>query len=408
MVPTRRSSRLAEQKEAAESRAKRIKLDDSSVAEVGTVKVDVKVTRKTKRTRKVDIMETITFPTRVSTPWKVGAHVSAAGGVENAIPNAAAIGANAFALFVKSQRKWESPPLTPESISLFKERMEEHGYCSSDILPHGSYLVNLGNPDPLKREKSYECFLDDLQRCEQLGLMLYNFHPGSTVGQATAEESISLIAECINRAHKQTSRVTIVLENMAGAGNIIGGDFCHLKSIIDQVVDKGRVGVCLDTCHMFAAGYDIRRKEDWDATLERFDTEVGLSYLRGMHLNDSKMAHNSRKDRHQNIGMGEIGIHAFHHILNDPRVQNIPLILETPAFEAPLVTWTKEIETLNRLSGLSLGPDVTMQCAEIVGKRKTKAPSRKRKARDDDEDESEGEELQLNGELSNSSDAQAP
>ncbi|KAG8805331.1 hypothetical protein FRC19_007939 [Serendipita sp. 401] len=204
------------------------------------------------------------FPPRASKEWKVGAHISAAGGIEQAIPNAAKIGAEAFALFLKSQRQWNSKPLSKQSIANFKSRMDTFGYDLKHVLPHGSYLVNLGNPDKEKREKSYECFLDDLQRCEQVGIGLYNFHPGSTVGGCTVEESIKNIADSLNRAHKATSSVVTVVENMAGAGNIIGGTFEQLAKIIDGVEDKKRVGVCLDTCHLFAAGYDIRTKEAYE------------------------------------------------------------------------------------------------------------------------------------------------
>ncbi|KAF8065397.1 xylose isomerase-like protein [Lyophyllum atratum] len=428
MAKTRSSSSRAQQEESSEPPLKRIKLANPPVAETrpepaprtrrtkASAPIDTssfpervqethpKPAPRTKRSKASAGIDTSSFPERVTTLWKVGAHVSTVKGVENAILNAAAIGANAFALFVKSQRKWISPPLKPECISSFKARMVEYGYTSDFILPHGSYLINLGNPDAHKREKSYQCFLDDLQRCEQLGLTLYNFHPGSTVGDTSMEHSISLVAESINRAHKETARITIVLENMAGAGNIIGGDFSHLGQIISQVEDKSRVGVCLDTCHMFAAGYDIRKKEDWDATLDKFDAEVGLTYLRGMHLNDSKTAHNSKKDRHESIGIGQIGIHAFHHILNDPRVQNIPLVLETPSYELPLVTWTKEIETLNRLSGLALdsvtsqgeeivkGIELAVKQAAKVGKLKVKASARKatrRRAKADVHEEEE-------------------
>ncbi|KAG2127335.1 xylose isomerase-like protein [Suillus cothurnatus] len=276
------------------------------------------------------------FPLRVSSPWKIGAHVSAAGGVENAVRNAAMVGANAFALFVKSQRKWDSPPLSAENVDAFKRRMREFGYSPRHVIPHGSYLVNLGNPDEEKRQKSFNCFLDDLQRCEQLGLELYNFHPGSTVGQATKEESIALIAECINNAHK------------AGTGNVIGSQFSELKGIIDHVEDKTRVGVCLDTCHAFAAGYDISTKGGWDATLSTFDTEVGLLYLKGLHLNDSKAALGGHFYRRFS---GHLGISTFRHVVSDPRTQDIPLILETPTFEATDI-WTKEISALNCLSNL--------------------------------------------------------
>ncbi|KAJ6567064.1 xylose isomerase-like protein [Mycena capillaripes] len=309
--------------------------------------------KTTKVKGKSKIVDPPQYAERPTSLWKVGAHVSAAGGIENAIANAACIGANSFALFVKSQRKWTSPALTEASILGFKARLTEHGYDPRHILPHGSYLINLGNPDAEKRQKSYDCFLDDLKRCESLGLLLYNFHPGSSVGQATTDEAISLIAECINNAHRATKTVITVLENMAGAGNIIGGDFNHLGKIIEKVNDKTRVGVCLDTCHMFAAGYDLRTKEGWDKIVTEFDQHVGLSYLRGMHLNDSKTDCNSKKDRHENIGMGHIGIKGFHHILNDPRFQNIPLILETPSFEKPEV-WATEITALNGLSGANV------------------------------------------------------
>ncbi|KAK0435389.1 xylose isomerase-like protein [Armillaria borealis] len=276
----------------------------------------------------------------------VGAHVSVAGGVENAVLNAASIGANAFALFLKSPRQWASAGLNPSNIENFKACMKEYHYEPRDVLPHGSNLINLGNPDAEKREKSYECFVDDLNRCEQLGLEVYNFHPGSSVGVTTTGESIGLTAECLNQAHTATTSVVTVLENMAGSGHIIGSDFSHLADIIAAVEDKSRVGVCLDTCHMFAAGYDIRTKEGWDETLTKFDQRVGLSYLRGMHLNDSKTDFASKRDRHENIGMGYIGLAPFHHILTDPRVQGIPLIPETPEPE----TWATEIEVLNELS----------------------------------------------------------
>ncbi|KAF8967275.1 xylose isomerase-like protein [Flammula alnicola] len=309
--------------------------------------------RQTKGKEKAKGLEVdpTTFLQRVDSPWMVGAHVSAAGGVENAVVNAVSIGANAFALFVKSQRKWTSPPLTNDSITEFKKRMQEHKYTSKMVLPHGSYLINLGNPDKDKREKSYVCFLDDLKRCQALGLELYNFHPGSTVGETSTDTSLALIAECINRAHKETEGVTAVLENMAGARNIIGSDFSHLAGIIERVEDKTRVGVCIDTCHAFTAGYDIRTKEGWDKTMKEFDEKIGLKYLCGMHLNDSKAEFNSKKDRHENVGLGHLGLQTFRHILSDPRTQGIPLILETPTFEQAKEVWGTEISVLQRISG---------------------------------------------------------
>ncbi|KAF7290359.1 AP-endonuc-2 domain-containing protein [Mycena chlorophos] len=351
----------------------------------------------------------IVYAARQNSAWKVGAHVSAAGGVENAVTNAASIGANAFALFVKSQRKWTSPTLTDTTITRFKAAMLEHGYDARHVLPHGSYLINLGNPDAEKRKKSYDCFVDDLQRCAALGLVLYNFHPGSTVGEATTEESIALIAGCINDAHIATegSGIVTVIENMAGAGNIIGGDFAHLGKIIEQVNDKTRVGVCLDTCHMFAAGYDLRTAVGWNKIVSDFDAQVGLSYLRGMHLNDSKTELNSKRDRHENIGLGHIGAAGFHHILNDPRFQDIPLILETPSGDEkkPGEVWAVEIAGLYSLSG-ALGMEDELKnvvdrvrvVVERVGGGKAKKGAEKKKKTDkgkrkskkhEDEDEDE-------------------
>ncbi|KAI6043388.1 xylose isomerase-like protein [Pisolithus marmoratus] len=308
---------------------------------------------KRRRTTKADDTHSV-FPTRVSSPWKVGPHVSAAGGVENAILNAARIGANAFGLFVKSQRKWVSPPLTDSNVSTFKARMTEFGYSPSHVLVHGSYLMNLGNPDDGKREKSYECFLDEIQRCEQLGLELYNFHPGSAVGQTTKEHSVALIAECINRAHKATANLTIVIENMAGAGNVIGSQFSELRGIIDRVENKDRVGVCLDTCHLYAA------------VLSEYDNLVGLSYLRGLHLNDARTTLGSKKDRHENIGLGPLSL-TFRAVLTDPRMRNLPLILETPTYGSEADqdgVWAAEISVLYRMAEIRAG--VTETAAETI------------------------------------------
>ncbi|KAF8836136.1 AP endonuclease [Paxillus ammoniavirescens] len=337
-------------------------IDTDADTDTGTAADEPTLTKPPRRSRtgtrkEAPLPKPSDFAPRVSSPWKIGAHVSAQGGVENTIVNAARVRANAFALFVKSQRRWTSPPLTDENIATFKARMNEFGYDSKHILPHGSYLINLGNPDDQKREKSYECFIDDLRRCEQLGLTLYNFHPGSTVGRATKDESIALIAQCLNKAHHETSSIIIVLENMAGAKNIIGSQFTDLRSIIDLVEDKSRVGVCLDTCHLFAAGYDISRPthDNWmRGPVAAFDEQVGLSYLRGMHFNDAKMPLGSGKDRHENIGLGTLTLSTFSTLLADPRIQNIPLILETPMFDA-MEVWEAEIGVLNSLAEAGMG-----------------------------------------------------
>ncbi|KAL4064200.1 xylose isomerase-like protein [Scleroderma yunnanense] len=357
MVQTRRATRAARQHHGSSSSnelnsALTGKPTEPAALEATDGRSRPKKRRRTTSEDNGSLMEA--FPMRVNSPWKVGAHVSAAGGVENAVLNAARIGANAFALFVKSQRKWTSPALTEGNITSFKARMKQFGYLPDHVLVHGSYLTNLGNPVDEKREKSYECFLDDIQRCEQLGLQLYNFHPGSTVGRTTKEHSIALIGECINRAHRATSSITIVVENMAGAGNVIGSEFSESRAIIDHVQNKDRVAICLDTCHLYAAGYDISTKAGWDATLAEFDKIVGLSYLRGLHLNDARTTLGSKKDRHENIGLGPLAL-GFHAILTDPRTRDLPLVLETPTHGTDMDmdgVWASEISVLYRMAGL--------------------------------------------------------
>lgn len=281
----------------------------------------------------------------------IGAHVSAANGVQNSVLNASRIGARSFALFVKNQRRWESAPLSKNSIVKFREFLEIHNFRHSQILPHGSYLINLGNPDSEKRVKSYEAFIDELARCHELGIPLYNMHPGSTVGKCSVKDSIELIATCINKAHQEVSNVCVVLETMAGQGNTIGNSFEDLRGIIDLVADKSRIGVCIDTCHIFSAGYDIRTRECYDETMKKFDDIIGFEFLRGVHLNDSKCDFASCKDRHENLGKGKIGIEAFKFILNDDRFRGIPLVLETPVDKDSneVDSYTEEIKLLTNL-----------------------------------------------------------
>lgn len=277
-----------------------------------------------------------------------GAHVSASGGVENAIKNAKEIGATAFALFTKNQRQWHSPALTAEQIAIFKSAMTEAGYAPKQILPHDSYLINLGHPEDEGLQKSRESFFEEMQRCELLGLDRLNFHPGSHLKKISEEESLERIAESINMALERTQGVTAVLENTAGQGSNLGFKFEHLAYIIDRVKDKSRVGVCLDTCHSFAAGYDLRTKEACDATFAEFDRIVGFNYLRGMHLNDAMKPLGSRVDRHAPLGDGEIGWECFKYIAQDSRFDNIPLVLETPD-EA---RWAEEIAKLKEFANL--------------------------------------------------------
>ena len=277
-----------------------------------------------------------------------GAHVSASGGVENAVKNAKDIGATAFALFTKNQRQWIAPALTAEQIATFKEAMAEAGFNASQILPHDSYLINLGHPDEDGLQKSRESFFEEMQRCELLGLDRLNFHPGSHLKRISEEGSLDRIAESINMALERTKGVTAVLENTAGQGSNLGYKFEHLAYIIDRVEDKSRVGVCLDTCHSFAAGYDLRTKEACDATFAEFDRIIGFKYLRGMHLNDAMRPLGSRIDRHSPMGEGEIGIECFKYIASDPRFDNIPLILETPDEER----WAQEIAQLRAFANI--------------------------------------------------------
>lgn len=273
----------------------------------------------------------------------VGAHVSAAGGVDQAVLRAYELEATAFALFTKNQRQWRAAPLAGDVIERFKAACEQYGYSSNQILPHDSYLINLGHPVEEALEKSREAFIDELQRCEQLGLSLLNFHPGSHLMQIDEDKCLAKIAESINIALDKTQGVTAVIENTAGQGSNLGFRFEHLAAIIDGVEDKSRVGVCIDTCHAFAAGYDLRTEATCEHTFKNFADIVGFQYLRGMHLNDAKSEFNSRVDRHNSLGEGNIGKTAFSYIMRDPRFDNIPMILETtnPDIWIDEIAWLK-------------------------------------------------------------------
>ena len=272
----------------------------------------------------------------------IGAHVSAAGGVHNAPLNAKRIGATAFALFTKNQRQWAAKPLTEEEIRLFRANCREAGYAPEQILPHDSYLINLGHPDPDGLQKSRTAFVDEMRRCEQLGLRYLNFHPGSHLNRISEDACLARIAESINLALEQTRGVTAVIENTAGQGTNLGHRFEHLAAIIDGVHDRSRVGVCLDTCHSFSAGYDLATPAGYAATMERFAAVVGFPFLKGVHLNDGKKSMGSRVDRHESIGKGTLGLNAFRLIMADPRFDGIPMILETPDESR----WAEEIRLL--------------------------------------------------------------
>ncbi len=285
----------------------------------------------------------------------VGAHTSASGGVFNAIKNAEAIGAKAFALFTKNQKRWDAKALDAKTLDLWFEALEHSDIQPKHILPHDSYLINLGNPDEQKLIKSRMAFIDELERCEILGLDRLNFHPGSHLVKLSAKEKrdevylksveeqcLDVIAESINIALDKTSNVKAVIENTAGQGTNLGYTFEHLAYMIDKVEDKERVGVCIDTCHLFVSGYDIRTRETYDKTWAEFDRIVGRDKLMGMHINDSKPPLGSKKDRHHSLGEGEIGLDAFRFIMNDKGMDDIPLILETIDSDI----WKQEIELL--------------------------------------------------------------
>ncbi len=276
----------------------------------------------------------------------VGAHFSAAGGVENAPVNAHNAEATAFALFTKNQRQWHAPPLSAVSIQAFKENCRKFGYGPGQILPHDSYLINLGHPGADELEKSRASFLEEMQRCELLGIDRLNFHPGSHLREMPIDKCLDRIAESINITLDKTRGVIAVIENTAGQGSNVGSRFEELAYIIDHVEDKSRVGVCIDTCHAYAGGYDLRTAAACDATFAEFDKIVGFKYLKGMHFNDALKSFSSHVDRHSSLGEGELGWECFRYIMQDPRFDGMPLILETPDEEK----WPAEIAALKDMS----------------------------------------------------------
>ncbi len=277
----------------------------------------------------------------------IGAHVSIAGGVENAPLNAAAIGAKAFAMFTKNQRQWASPPLTQESIKAFKANCNAHGFSAEHILPHDGYLINLGNPDPAKRAQSLKAFTDEMSRCMQLGLDRLNFHPGSHLREIPEDDCLKLIAESVNAALSETEGVTAVIENTAGQGSNLGYSFEQIARIMELIEDQSRVGVCIDTCHSFAAGYDLKSEDGYEQTMNAFERIIGFRFLRGVHLNDSKSVLGGHLDRHNSIGKGELGLEPFRRLMNDRRFDNIPMVLET----IDETLWPEEIKLLYSFAG---------------------------------------------------------
>ena len=278
---------------------------------------------------------------------RIGAHVSAGGGVFNAPLNAAKIGADAFAMFVKNQRRWDAPPLSAEEIVAFKDALKQSGIRAEHVLVHDSYLINLGHPREAEREKSLNAFIDEIRRCEALGLKLLNFHPGSHLNEISAQVCLDNIAGSLNFAIANTAGIKLVLENTAGQGSNLGYDFAQLAYVIDKISNKDRIGVCIDTCHAFAAGYDLRSPQAYERTMSEFDRAIGYKFLSGMHLNDTKNELGVRKDRHESLGRGFLGLAAFENIMNDPNIDEIPLILET--IDDSL--WAEEIALLRSMQG---------------------------------------------------------
>lgn len=275
----------------------------------------------------------------------VGAHVSASGGVFNAPINAMQIGANAFALFTKNQKQWSAKPFDGETLKLWFEALEKSQILPKHILPHDSYLINLGNPNEEAREKSLNAFIDEVKRCEILGLELLNFHPGSHLRTISEYECLENISNCMNETLRQTKNVTLVIENTAGQGSNLGYKFEHLQYLIENSIDKSRVGVCIDTCHLFTSGYDFRDAQTYEATWAEFDKIVGFEYLKAMHINDSKPDLGSKVDRHDSLGLGKLGLEPFRMIMNDKRMDDIPLILETVNPDI----WADEIKLLRSM-----------------------------------------------------------
>lgn len=310
----------------------------------------------------------------------VGAHVSVSPSVAQAPLNARAIGAKAFALFTRSPQRWKSRPLTEDRIDEFRKNCAELGYTPNIILPHDSYLINLGSPDPEKLAMSLEAFLDEMRRAEQLGLTMVNFHPGSHINQYSIDDCLHRIAESINQTLAVTNGVCAVIENTAGMGSNLGYTFQQIAHIIEMVEDKSRVGVCIDTCHAFAAGYDLATAEGYEETWREFDDIIGLEFLRAMHLNDSKKPVASHLDRHESLGHGCIGIDFWWRLMNDPRFDDIPLILETPVEEL----WPQEISWLYSLQGVDHSlipapPPLPVIEAEPLTKDATRKPRQKSK-----------------------------
>jgi len=328
------------------------KVKDNLKTEYGTHAPNLKIPSKTRNLKTSTAVNGSTASPRTGGVY-LGFHASSAGGVHNAVTQATSVGAQCLALFLRPQRTWTAPPLAPGVADKFRALCKEHGIPPHLILPHGSYLLNLGSPDKEQRDKSLELLTEELKRCKELGIIMFNIHPGSSCGKISRDECIKNIADGVNMAHKRTvgGGVKIVLENMSCQGHTIGGDFRELKKIIEQVEDKSRVGVCLDTCHAMAAGFDLSTEEGFDRFILEYEKEVGWEWLVGMHINDSVGPAGCHRDRHANIGEGTIGLEGFRRIINCKHFTDIPLILETPLHEQiGIELYRKEMQILTKMA----------------------------------------------------------
>lgn len=272
----------------------------------------------------------------------IGAHTSAAGGAFNALLQGKEIGATTIQLFTANQKRWEGKPLSKEDIALWKKTLAETGL--KKIMSHDSYLINLGSPSDEGLEKSRKAFREELLRCQDLGVDFLNFHPGAAL-QSSPEECLDRIVESLLELESMAAKgsTRLLLETTAGQGSAVGWRFEHLGYIIDKVSHRLPIGVCIDTCHIFVAGYDIRTSEAWDKTLTEFDRQIGLKHLFAFHINDSQKDLGSRVDRHDNLGKGKIGLECFKFLMQDKRTKELPKYLETPG---DIEAWKIEIPLL--------------------------------------------------------------
>ena len=272
----------------------------------------------------------------------VGPHVSIGGGVDQAPVNAAALGSTGFGMFTKNQVQWHAAALSVANCTQFTASLKAHQFSPKQVLPHAGYLINLANPDETAHAKALASFIGEIQRCSDLGLQMLNFHPGSHLRKLEPMAACARVADSINEALRQTRGVTAVIENTAGQGGCLGSNFEELAAMIAGVQDQQRVGICLDTAHAFAAGFDLRTRDGLKRFADDFERLVGFQYLRGMHLNDAKVGLGSHVDRHESLGKGTLGWTPFEWIMKDRRFAGIPLIIETPD-EA---LWPEEVRRL--------------------------------------------------------------